>query len=280
MRAPVPCADRAPEPIGAFCLRRQRTFKNGRRPRAFLNHVPAGVFTGRARRRASASRLSLSRSDFLLPRPVCRVTVGDTNLANGSQCPWALFHSVSGAAPGGLSWRRKTRSCASVTLTRRKSFIRRETPEVRRQAGREQDHGICLSIACKTSSGDRRAITSARTVQPAHDSMPVHEDCRRHVGVAAIGRCVGMDEIGCLREAPPLIRQHGQVRKVGLRFPGVVESFHRDHEHARAPLRKIVVAPFELNQLDHADGYVSATPSFLLHPSAPPHALPADLRLD
>ena len=62
-----------------------------------------------------------------------------------------------------------------------------------------------------------------------------------------------MDEPGGLRKAARLIRQHHEVGKVGLGFLCVVKSLDRDYDHARVPLRKIAMAPFELNQLGHAD---------------------------
>jgi hypothetical protein len=43
------------------------------------------------------------------------------------------------------------------------------------------------------------------------------------------------------------------MREVGLRLPGVVEPFHGGHDHAGVSLREILMTPFELDQLGHAD---------------------------
>ena len=47
-------------------------------------------------------------------------------------------------------------------------------------------HGMCESMACNTSSGDSRAITSRERYSQRTVAVPVHEDRGRRVGVAAV----------------------------------------------------------------------------------------------
>lgn len=67
-----------------------------------------------------------------------------------------------------------------------------------------------------------------------------------------------MGEARRLGKAAALVREHGQVREVGLGFLGVVDSFHRDHDHAGVSLREIIMAMFELDQLGHTNRSPSA----------------------
>jgi len=93
-----------------------------------------------------------------------------------------------------------------------------------------------------------------RTVKPAHRSLAIHEDGRRRIDVAAVPSGVGMEEFRGPRQALALVREHEEVRKLGLRLLGVVGPFHRNHDHARIAAGEVLVVTLELTQLDHAVG--------------------------
>lgn len=84
--------------------------------------------------------------------------------------------------------------------------------------------------------------------------MPIHEDGRRCVDGAVIRAFVfRVDQLGRVRQAVTFVRQHAQVRELGLRLFGVFQAFHGHGDHACLLPGEVFVPPFELDQLLYAE---------------------------
>lgn len=111
-----------------------------------------------------------------------------------------------------------------------------------------------FSIRCRNVSIDSLQYFIRRqpgdhfsgTIQPAHRAATIQEDRRWRVGIATVWSRVCVDESYRLGQAASGIREYQQVGKVGLRLLGVVESFHRNHDHARVASSELFVPSFEL----------------------------------
>src|SRR5258707_6759777 len=88
---------------------------------------------------------------------------------------------------------------------------------------------------------------------PAHDPLTVDQNRCGSRSVATVRSRVRVDHIRHGGQFPLVIGYDLKMRKLSLRLLGIFLAFHRNHDHARVPFGKVLMASFELTELYHAD---------------------------